>query len=94
MPTRTTAIGGTFALNLWCEFQSTDQFLEGVLPTNRHVLQRLLHEQNWHGENAVQTALKKLFKIWIQSNVHPISWQAISQRDFDLVKALKKIEQF
>ena len=68
-PARTTAIARTFALDPWYTFQSTDQFPEGVFPTNRDILQSLLHEQNWHGKNAVQTVSKELFKTWIQSNV-------------------------
>ena len=72
----------------WYKLQSTDQFSEGVLPTKRAVLQRLLHEQNWHGKNPALTLSKELFKGWVQSNAYPIS-----QKVFDLAYAFKQTER-
>ena len=57
-------------------------------------MQRLLHEDNWHTKNAVQTVSNELFDIWIQSNVYPISLQAISQRIFKLANEFQKIQHY
>ena len=84
MLTRASSIARTFTLEPWYKFQCINQFPDGVLSTKRDVLQRLLHEDNWHTKNAVQTVSNELFDIWIQSNVYPVSLQAISQRIFKL----------
>ena len=91
MLTKTSSIARTFTLEPWCKFQSINQFPDGLLQTKPDVLQRLLHEDNWHTKNAVQTVSNELFDIWIQSNVYPISLQAISQRIFKLANKFQKI---
>ena len=57
-------------------------------------MQRLLQEDNWHTKNAVQTVSNQLFDIWIQSNVYPISLQAISRRIFKLANEFQKIQHY
>ena len=94
MLTRASLIARTFTLEPWYKFQSINQFPDGVLPTKRDVLQRLLHEDNWLTKNAVQTVSNELFDIWIQSNVYPISLQAISQRIFKLANEFQKIQHY
>ena len=93
MLTKASSIARNFTLELWYKFQSINQFPDGVL-TKRDVLQRLLHEDNWHTKNAVQTVSNELFDIWIQSNVYPISLQAISQRIFKLANEFQKIQHY
>ena len=94
MLTRASSIARTFTLEPWYKFQSINQFPDGVFPTKRDVLQRLLHEDNWHTKNAVQTVSNELFDIWIQSNFYPISLQAISQRIFKLANEFQKIQHY
>ena len=94
MLTRASSIARTVTSEPWYKFQSINQFPDGVLPTKRDVLQRLLHEDSWHTKNAVQTVFNELFDIWIQSNVNSISLQAISQRIIKLANEFQKIQHY
>ena len=78
----------------WYKFKSSDQFLAGLFPRKRDVLHRLMHEENWRSKDAVQIVSKELFKVWIDTNVYPISQQAIAQKIFKLVNKFKGIEHY
>ena len=50
-------------------FKSCDSFSNGVLPTKRDVLQRLLHERNWQTRAAAVNVANELYERWIHCNV-------------------------
>jgi len=94
MLTGASATKRTFTLQPWYTFKSIDHFPSGILPTKRDVLQRLIHEQNWHTKEAAQIIAKEIFDIWIEANVCPISQQAISQRILNLGKDFDNIHHY
>ena len=75
-------------------FKSCDSFPNGVLPTKRDVLQRLLHERNW--EQKLQLSLLQMNYMnnerWIHCNVYCISVDGIVFRILTLVKDCRQIE--
>ena len=73
-------------------FKSTASFPQGVLPTKRDVLQRLLHERNWRTTSAAVTVANELSGRWIHCNVYCISINGIVSRIQTVVKDFRKIE--
>ena len=63
-----------------------DSFPNGVLPTKRDVLQRLLHERNWQTRAAAVIVANELYERWINCNVYCISVDGIVFRILTLVK--------
>ena len=57
--------------------KSCDSFPNGVLPTKRDLLQRLLHERNWQTRAAVVIAANELYERWINCDVYRISVDGI-----------------
>ena len=57
--------------------ENCDSFPNGVLPTKRDVLQRLLHERNWRTRAAVVIVANELYERWIHCNVYCISVDGI-----------------
>ena len=73
-------------------FKSCDSFPNGVLPTKRDVLQRLLHERNWRTRAAAAIFANELYERWIHCNVYCISVDGIVFRILTLVKDFRQIE--
>ena len=73
-------------------FKSCDSFPNGVLPTKRDVLQRLLHERNWLTRAATVIGANELYERWIHCNVYCISVDGIVFRILTLVKDFRQIE--
>ena len=73
-------------------FKSCDFFPNGVLPTKRDVLQRLLYERNWRTRAAAVIVANKLYERWIHCNVYWISVDGIMFRILTLVKDFRQIE--
>ena len=72
-------------------FKSCDSFPNGVLPTKRDVLQRLLHERNWRTRAAAVIVANELYKRWIHCNVYCISVDGIVFRILTLVKDFRQM---
>ena len=54
-------------------FDSKDSFpYRGMLPTNREVLQRLLHEENWRTKQAADVVAQQLQEHWLSCNVYNV----------------------
>ena len=64
----------------------SDSFPNGVFPTKRDVLQRLLHERNWQTRAAAVIVANDLYGRRIHCNVYCISVDGIVFRIFTLVK--------
>ena len=90
----TATITRSFTLESGYNFKSSKYFPAGLLLTKTDVLQRLLHEKNWHSKDAVQTVSKELFNIWKEANVYQISQQTIAQKIFKFTKEFKRIMQY
>ena len=73
-------------------FKSYDYFPNGVLPTKRDVLQRLLHERNWLTRAAAVVVANELYQRWIHYNVYCISVDGIVFRILTLVKDFRQTE--
>ena len=74
-------------------FKSCDSFPNGVLPTKRDVLQRLLNnEKNWQTRTPSVIVANKLYERWIHCNVYCISVDGIVFRILTLVKDFRHIE--
>ena len=58
-------------------FKSCDSFPNGVLPTKRDVLERLLHERNWRTSAAAVIVANELYVRCIHCNVYCISVDGI-----------------
>ena len=67
-------------------FKSCDSFPNGVLPTKRDVLQRLLHERNWRTRAAAVIVANELYEHWIYCNVYCVRGDGILFRILTLVK--------
>ena len=67
-------------------FKSCDSFPNGVLPTERDVLQRLLYERNQQTRAAAVIVANKLYESWMHCNVYCISVDGIVFRILTLVK--------
>ena len=67
-------------------FKSFDSFSNGILPTKRDVLQRLLHEKNWRTRAAAVIVANELYERWIYCNVYCISVDGTVFRILTLVK--------
>ena len=73
-------------------FKSCDSFPNGVLPTKRDVLQRLLHERNWRTRAAAVIVANELYERWTHCNVYCISVDGIVFKILTLVKDFRQIE--
>ena len=73
-------------------FTSCDSFPNGVLPTKRDVLQRLLHERTWRTRPAAITVATELAERWTHCNVYCVSVNGIVSRIEKLVADFGKIE--
>ena len=73
-------------------FKSCDSFSNGVLPTKRNVLQRLLDERNLQTRAAAVIVANELYERWIHCNVYCISVDGIVFRILTLVKDFQQIE--
>ena len=75
-------------------FKSCDSFPNGVLPTKRDILQRLLYERNWQTRAAAVIVANQLYELWTRCNVFCISVDGIVFRILTLVKDFRqKISQ-
>ena len=73
-------------------FKSCHSFPNGVLPTKRDVLQRLLHERIWRTGAAAVTVANELYERWTHCNIYCISVDGIVFRTLTLVKDFRPIE--
>ena len=73
-------------------FKSCDSFPNGVLPTKRDVLKRLLQERNWRTRAAAVIVANELYERWIHCNIYSKSVDDIVFRILTLVKDIRQIE--
>ena len=86
------------AITRVCEHQgkylskSCGSFSNGVLPTKRDVLKRLLYERNCRTRAAAVIVAKELYECWIHCNVYCISVDDMVFKILTLVKDFQQIE--
>ena len=51
-------------------FSSPDAFPPGVLPTKRHVMERILHLKNFRTFNAAYDIAKEICDRWVWCNIY------------------------
>ena len=51
-----------------------------VLPTKRHVIERILHLKNFRTFNAANDIAREIYDRWIWCNVYPIHLYTISKK--------------
>ena len=67
-------------------FTSRDAFPPWVLPTKRHVMERILHSKNFRTFNAANDIAEEIYDRWVWCNIYPIHLYTISKKVESFVK--------
>ena len=72
-------------------------FLTGILPTKRQVIERLLHEDNFLQLSAAKTVANELVKRWLWCNVyclHPLTIAKHCKQIQDLIEKFSILDRW
>ena len=73
-------------------FSTRDSFPPGVLPTKRHVIERILHLKNFRTFNAANDIAREIYDRWVWCNVYPIHLYTISKKVQSLTSIVRLFE--
>ena len=75
-------------------FSTRDSFPPGVLPTKRHVIERILHLKNFRTFNAANDIAREIYDRWIWCNVYPIHLYTISKKVQSFVNCFSALDRW
>ena len=75
-------------------FSTRDSFLPGVLPTKRHVIERILHLKNFRTFNAANDIAREIYDRWVWCNVYPIHLYTISKKVQSFVNCFSALDRW
>ena len=75
-------------------FSTRDSFPPGVLPTKRHVIERILHLKNFRTFNAANDIAREIYDRWVWCNVYPIHLYTISKKVQSFVNCFSALDRW
>ena len=75
-------------------FSTHDSFPPGVLPTKRHVIERILHLKNFRTFNAANDIAREIYDKWVWCNVYPIHLYTISKKVQSFVNCFSALDRW
>ena len=75
-------------------FSTLDSFPPGVLPTKRHVIERILHLKNFLTFNAANDIAREIYDRWVWCNVYPIHLYTISKKVQSFVNCFSALDRW
>ena len=75
-------------------FSTRDSFPPGVLPTKRHVIERILHLKNFRTFNAANDIAREIYDRWVWCNVYPIHLYTISKKVQSFVNCFSVLDRW
>ena len=75
-------------------FSTRDSFPPGVLPTKRHVIERILHLKNFRTFNAANDIAREIYDRWVWCNVYPIYLYTISKKVQSFVNCFSALDRW
>ena len=75
-------------------FSTRDSFPPGVLPTKRHVIERILHLKNFQTFNAANEIAREIYDRWVWCNVYPIHLYTISKKVQSFVNCFSALDRW
>ena len=71
-----------------------DTLSQVVLPTKRHVMERILHLKSFRTFNAANDIAKEIYDRWVWCNIYPIHLYTISKKVESLVKSFSALDRW
>ena len=75
-------------------FSTRDSFPPGVLPTKRHIIERILHLKNFRTFNAANDIAREFYDRWVWCNVYPIHLYTISKKVQSFVNCFSALDRW
>lgn len=75
-------------------FTSSESFSHGILPTKKHVIERIMHFKNFRTDEVANEVAKELHARWMWCNVYPLHFLTISKKIQDLVKLFSTLDRW
>ena len=72
-------------------FSAKDKLPGSQLPTKSDVIERLLHETNWHTRETAFIVAQEVIDIWVHCTVYPLSKKQVTDKILILVTELSKL---
>ena len=84
----------TKALHSGYTFTSRENFSDGILPTKKEVLERVLHEEKFLQQSAADLVATELVTHWIWCNVYPLSKITAANKISDMIKTFSSLDRY
>lgn len=75
-------------------FTSREKFSDGILPTKKEVLERVLHEEKFLQQSAADLVATELVTHWIWCNVYPLSKITAANKISDMIKTFSSLDRY